>query len=172
MDCMGPLPLTEKRNKYILSCQDQLSKYLISIAIPNQEAETIARVLVDNVITVFGSPGSILTDCASNFTGEIMRHLCRLLKISKIKTTPFRPQSNASIERSHAVLTEYLRHFICKEQNNWDTCCQQQLSSIIQLPIHKLSIVHLSWFSDGNHPYQDCNNAVLTILITVRETTL
>jgi hypothetical protein len=43
------------------------------------------------------------------------------MKISKINTTPFRPQSNASIERSHAVLTEYLRHFICKEQNNWDT---------------------------------------------------
>ena len=121
MDCMGPLPLTEKGNKYILSCQDQLSKYLIAIPIPNQEAETIAGALVDNVITLFGSPGSIITDCSSNFTGEVMRHLCRLLKISKIITTPFRPQSNASIERSHAVLTEYLRHFICKDQNNWDT---------------------------------------------------
>jgi hypothetical protein len=43
MDCMGPLPLTEKGNKYILSCQDQLSKYLIATAIPNQEAETVAR---------------------------------------------------------------------------------------------------------------------------------
>jgi hypothetical protein len=50
-----------------------------------------------------------------------MRQLCRLLRISKINTTPFRPQRNASIERSHAVLSEYLRHFICKEQNNWDT---------------------------------------------------
>jgi transposase InsO family protein len=121
MDCMGPLPLTETGNKYILSCQDQLSKCLIAIAIPNQEAETIARALVDNVITVFGTPGSILTDCSSKFTGEVMRHLCRHLEISKINTTPFRPQSNASIERSHAVLTEYLRYFICKEQNNWDT---------------------------------------------------
>jgi hypothetical protein len=79
MACMGPLPLTEKGNKYILSCRDQLSKYLIAIAIPNQEAETIARALVDNVITVFGSLGSILTDCASNFTGEVMRNLCRFL---------------------------------------------------------------------------------------------
>jgi hypothetical protein len=118
---MGPLPLTEKGNKYILSCQDQLSKYPIAIAIPNQEAETVATALVDNVIIVFVSPGSILTSCASNFTGEVMRHLCRPPKISKINTTPFRPQSNAGIERSHAVLTEYLRHFICKEQNNRDT---------------------------------------------------
>jgi hypothetical protein len=121
MDWMGPLPLTEKGNKYILSCQDQLAKYLIAIPIPNQEAETIAGALVDNAITMFGSLGSFPTDCASNITGEVMRQLCRLLRISKINATPFRPQSNASIERSHAVLTEYLPHFICKEQNNWDT---------------------------------------------------
>ncbi|PNF23589.1 hypothetical protein B7P43_G13934 [Cryptotermes secundus] len=121
LDCMGPLPLTEQGNKYILTCQDQLSKYLVAIALPNQEAVTIARALVDNVITVFGSPGSILTDCASNFTGEVMRHLCKLLRISRVNTTPFRPQSNGSVERSHAVITEYLRHFICHEQNDWDT---------------------------------------------------
>jgi hypothetical protein len=48
MDCMGPLPSTEKGNKYILSCQDQLSKYLTAVPIPNQEAETIERALVDS----------------------------------------------------------------------------------------------------------------------------
>jgi hypothetical protein len=50
-----------------------------------------------------------------------MRHLCELLRISKINTTAFRPQSNGSVERSHAVITEYLGHFISHEQNGWDT---------------------------------------------------
>jgi hypothetical protein len=118
---MDPLPLTEQGNRYILTCQDQLSKYLVAIALPYQEAETIARVLIDEVVTVFGSPGSILTDCAPNFTGKIMSHLSKLLRISKINTTAFRPQSNGSIERSHAVITEYLCHFICHEQNDRDT---------------------------------------------------
>jgi transposase InsO family protein len=120
LGCMGPLPLTAQGNRYILTCQDQLSKYLVAIALPNQDAVTVTRALVDNVITVFGSQGSILTDCASNFTGEIRRHLCKLLRISKINTIPFRPQSNGNVERSHAVITEYLRHFICHEQNDWD----------------------------------------------------
>jgi hypothetical protein len=60
LDCMGPLPLSEQGNRYILTCQVQLSKYLVAIALPNQKAVTIARAVVDNVITVFGSPGSIL----------------------------------------------------------------------------------------------------------------
>jgi hypothetical protein len=38
LDCMGPLPLTEQGNKYGLTCEDQLSKYLVAIALPNQEA--------------------------------------------------------------------------------------------------------------------------------------
>jgi hypothetical protein len=64
---------------------------LIAISVPNQYAETIARALVENVITVFGSQGSILTAHASNIKGKVKRHLCKLLKISKITTTLFRP---------------------------------------------------------------------------------
>jgi hypothetical protein len=55
----GTLPLMEQGNRYILTCQDHLSKYLEAIAIPNQEAVTITRALVDNLITMFGLPGSV-----------------------------------------------------------------------------------------------------------------
>jgi hypothetical protein len=65
--------------------------------------------------------GFILIECASKFTGEVMRILCRHLKISKIITILFRPHSNSNIEKSHATITECLRHFFCKDQNNWDT---------------------------------------------------
>jgi hypothetical protein len=61
------------------------------------------------------------SDCASHFTGEVMRHLNKHLRISKNKATPFWPESNGSVERTHAVITEYLRHFIFHEQNDWDT---------------------------------------------------
>ena len=120
---MGPIPLTENENKYILSCKERLSEYQTDIPIRDQEAETVQRALIEKVITVFGSPGSILTECASKFTGEFMRLLRRHVKILKIITILFRPHSNAKIEKSHAirVFTEYLRHLICKDQNNWET---------------------------------------------------
>jgi hypothetical protein len=33
-----------------------------------------------------------------------------------MQTTAFHPESNGSLERSHRVLVEYLRHYICKDQ--------------------------------------------------------
>ena len=93
----------------------------LAIPIRDQEAETIPRALVEIVVAVFGSPGSIPTEYASKFTGEFMRQLCRQLKISKIIAILFRPHNNTNIEKTHVIITEYLRHFICKDQNNWDT---------------------------------------------------
>ena len=44
----------------------------------------------------------------------------RLLRIKKVQTTPFRPESNGGLERSHRVLAEYLRHYVSEDQTDWD----------------------------------------------------
>jgi hypothetical protein len=43
-----------------------------------------------------------------------------MLKINKLQTTAFHPESNGGLERSHRVLKEYLRHYINEDQDNWD----------------------------------------------------
>lgn len=50
LDLVGPLPLTEMGNKYILTCQDLLSKYLIAIAIPNITIEMVAETFINDII--------------------------------------------------------------------------------------------------------------------------
>jgi hypothetical protein len=51
---------------------------------------------------------------------EVFRNTCKILKIKKIQTTAFHPESQWSIERSHRVLAEYLRHYVKEDQTNWD----------------------------------------------------
>lgn len=46
MDIVGPLTVTEGGNKYILTMQDDLTKYSIAHPIQNHEAETVADKLV------------------------------------------------------------------------------------------------------------------------------
>jgi len=46
---------------------------------------------------------------------------CQLLKINQTSTTPYHPQSNGSLERSHRTLEDYLRSFVDKDPQNWDT---------------------------------------------------
>jgi hypothetical protein len=62
IDIVGPLEVTSERNKYILSCQDNLSKYLIAVPLQSQAAEEIAEKLVKFVILVYEIPSTILTD--------------------------------------------------------------------------------------------------------------
>ena len=56
----------------------------------------------------------ILTDQGTNFTNEVFKNVCKFLKIEKMQTTAYHPESGA-LERSHRTLAEYLRHCINDE---------------------------------------------------------
>ena len=121
LDIVGPLSQTENFNKYLLTLQDDLSKFSIAIPIPDQEAQTVARAFVTNVICLYGVPKFVVTDQGSNFISSIFKETCSLLGIKKLQSTAYHPQTNGSVERSHRTLTEYLRCFINKDLDNWDT---------------------------------------------------
>ena len=120
MDIVGPLPLTEYGNKYALTIQDDLSKFSLAIPIKTTDSESIAKSFMESFITKFGMPQVLLTDQGSNFTSELFKNLCKLLKIKKIQTSAYHPQSNGALERSHQTLKDYLKHFINKSQSDWD----------------------------------------------------
>jgi hypothetical protein len=120
LDIIGPLPESTKGNKYVLTFQDNLSKSVTAIPIPRQDADTVAKEFVLNIILKIGTPGQILTDQGANFLSELSKNVCKLLKIKKLQTTAFRPESNGGLERSHRVLAEYLRHYVNEDQTNWD----------------------------------------------------
>jgi hypothetical protein len=61
LDIVDPLTETVSGNKCILTFQD-MSKFIIGIPIPQQDAETIAKEFVLNVVLKFGVPAQILMD--------------------------------------------------------------------------------------------------------------
>ena len=119
LDVVGPLPVTLEDNKYILTFQDDLSKYVVAVPIGQQDAETVARAFVEKTVLMYGTPQTLQTDQGANFVSELFRNTCKILKINKIQSTAFHPESQGSIERSHRVLAEYLRHYVSEDQTNW-----------------------------------------------------
>ena len=103
-----------------MTFQADLSKYVVAMPIAQQDAETVARSFVDRVILTYGTPRIIQTDQGANFISEVFKNTCRILGIKKIQSTAFHPESQGSIERSHRVLAEYLRHYVKEDQTNWD----------------------------------------------------
>jgi transposase InsO family protein len=108
LDIGGPLTLTSENNRYLLTFQDELSKYTVAAPIQQQDAMTVARVFVREIVLKFGIPQIMLTDQGSNFLSDLFSNVCKLLRIKRIKTSPFHPQTNGALERSHRVLVEYL----------------------------------------------------------------
>ncbi|VDI65756.1 Hypothetical predicted protein [Mytilus galloprovincialis] len=51
-DILGELPETESGNKYILVVSDYYTKWTESFAMPNMEAKTVAKIIVEEVITL------------------------------------------------------------------------------------------------------------------------
>lgn len=120
LDVVGPLDRTLSGNTCILTVQCNFTKFMQAFPIPDQTAETIAKVLIDDVVSTFSMPEVILTDQGTNFGSKLFKNLCKLLKIKKIRTSAYRPQSDGSLERYHRVLKDYLRHFANENADNWD----------------------------------------------------
>ena len=49
IDILGPLPVTEEGNKYVLATVDHFTRWVEAFPIRNQEATTVARILVDEL---------------------------------------------------------------------------------------------------------------------------
>lgn len=121
MDIIGSLTKSYHRNQYILTIQDDLTKYTLAIPIPQHGTNTIAKEFIEKFICFHDLPQSIVTGQGADFTGKVFIACCDLLKIEKLHTTAYRPQVNGAPERSHRTLTEYSRHYIDKNlQDSYD----------------------------------------------------
>ena len=49
VDILGPLPESDSGNRYILVAGDYFTKWLEAYAVPNQEAKTVAKKLVNEL---------------------------------------------------------------------------------------------------------------------------
>ena len=61
-DIMGELPLTESGNRSILVVSDYVTRWTEAFPMRNMEARTLAKILVEQVITRFGVPYTIHSD--------------------------------------------------------------------------------------------------------------
>ena len=73
------------------TCVDAFTKWAEAFPLRSKEAEAIAKVLVEQVFCRFGTPVSLLSDQGKEVDKNIMKHVCRLLGIDKLRTTPYKP---------------------------------------------------------------------------------
>ena len=65
------LPNTSKGNQYVLVFQDFLSKWPMVYALPDQRAHRIVKILVEEIIPIFGVPEALLSDRGTNLVSVV-----------------------------------------------------------------------------------------------------
>ena len=120
IDIVGPLPVTNDGNEYLIVLCDYFTKWTEAYAVPNHTALTVGDKVVNEFISRFGVPKQIHSDQGREFESELFSVLCEKLGIQKTRTTPYRPQSDGLVERYNRTLQQMLASYANEHRNNWD----------------------------------------------------
>jgi RNase H-like domain found in reverse transcriptase/Integrase zinc binding domain/Integrase core domain len=94
VDILEMTPVTRRGNRKILVMGDMFSRFIMAVAMKDEKAETVARILFKKWITIFGPPEYLLSDRGRNFTGELIENLCKNIGTKTISTSAYHPQIN------------------------------------------------------------------------------
>ena len=120
IDIKGPLPRTQKGNRYIIVAMDYFTKWPEAKAIPDMKAETVAEFIYKEIICRHGVPQEILSDRGTPFVNKVIDKLCESFQTKHRLTSPYRPQTNGMVERFNRTLGECIARLVQNEERDWD----------------------------------------------------
>lgn len=120
VDFVGPLPMTNSGNKYLLVFVDHLTRWPEVFATATDDAEIVAKILVEQIICHYGAPAKILSDRGKAFIGKLMAFVYRYMGIHKINTTAYHPQCDGLVEGFNKTLKRMLAIMASQNQRDWD----------------------------------------------------
>ena len=119
MDLMGPFPRSSSRNVYLLVFVDYYSKWVELFPLRNATAESISRILIQEIVTRWGIPEYILSDRGSQFVSSIFQATCETWNVSHKLTSAYHPQTNLT-ERVNRTLKTMMASYVGSRHKNWD----------------------------------------------------
>jgi len=118
IDLQGPFP-SSNGYRYIFSALCCFSKYAIVVPLRNKEASTVAKAIVENIFLKYGLCTEILTDRGQEFQADLLSELLKILGVTRLKTSGYRPESNGACEVLHRTLNSLMAKVVNENQRNW-----------------------------------------------------
>lgn len=104
------------REVAILSMIDQHTKWVEARVLKDRSAASVASVFVQEWVSRFGCPTTLIVDNEKGFISELMREVCQLLGVLRLPTTVDHPDANAPIETFHRTLTRGFQRYLVTEK--------------------------------------------------------
>jgi len=120
VDTSGPLPKTERGNRYVLHAVEHFSGLMVLEPMPSKEASSTAYTFKHAVLERFGACAQVITDNGTEYQGGFHEMLCHAFIDHRIIST-YHPQTNGLAERSVQTMKRALRKVgDGTKQRDWD----------------------------------------------------
>ena len=113
------LPKSSRGNRYAVVFMDYLTKWPEVFPAADQSAPTIAKLLVERVISRHGVPKELLSDRGASFLSKLIAEICKVMGIRKVNTTAYHPQSDGLVERFNRTLLDMLSKTVKAGGKDW-----------------------------------------------------
>ena len=103
----------------ILVITDHFTRYSQAFPTRNQLVKTTTKILFENFIVHYGFPARLHSDQGRNFESSVIKELCNIAGVVKLRTTPYHPMGNGMVERFKQTLLEMLGTLEDNKKQDW-----------------------------------------------------
>ena len=121
LDILDTHKPTSKGYRYVLVISDYFTKYTDAFPLRRHTAKAVAHILLHRWIFYHTVPKTIHSDQGKEFESAVFRNLTTMLQAEKIRTAPYRPQSDGQVERMNRTILGMLSAFVSERGTDWDT---------------------------------------------------
>jgi hypothetical protein len=114
-DGLGPFPVDEFGNKFIIVMISSGDHYVSLYPVPSLDAINTVNCLLREFGST-GCPRVFWSDQGSNYTSKVIKDFCKYFEIDQKFSLPYRPQANSIVERCNREILKHLRAIVLDKQ--------------------------------------------------------
>ena len=118
LDIIGPLPITQQGNQYIIVLVDYFTKWVEAQSLASITSKDVVKFLSENFAR-YGAPNVITTDNGVQFTSDYTRIFLDLFDVYIKFTVTYHPESNGLTENRNRKIGKLLR-LLGNKEREWD----------------------------------------------------
>ena len=122
LDCFGPLERLSRGFKWILTCIDLHSSFLLAMPMKSKSVDDIIHPYIESILPRIGPSKYILMDNGMEFKNDMMREVLHRLNMEHKFSTVYFPRGNSRLENSHALLKRCMSKYMDMLNEQWDKC--------------------------------------------------
>ena len=85
----------------------------------SQTARVVADTFYNGYVMHYGWPERIHSDKGGCFEGDLIKEVCKIAQVQKLRTTPYHPEGNAQVEKFNHTLLRMIGTLEHDEKLNW-----------------------------------------------------